>query len=75
MGISCDLKMASVNRKLICAIFDSLQIHTLGSLRSGIALLPDPENKGLAVGISLLSCMEAEIYVMSFQFPVFGRHL
>ena len=32
--ISCESKMASVTRKLSCAIFDSLQIHTPGSLTS-----------------------------------------
>ena len=26
--IGCKLKMASVHQKLLCAIFDSLQIHT-----------------------------------------------
>ena len=30
---------------------------------------------GMAVGISLLSCKEAEIYVMSFLLPVNSRHL
>ena len=30
---------------------------------------------GIAVGISLLSCIEAEIYVMPFLLPVNGRHL
>ena len=32
---------------------------------------PDPENMGVAVGISLLSCIEAEIQVL----PVGRRHL
>ena len=44
---SCELEISSVNRKLLGAIFDSLQvklIHTLGGLRS--RLKPDPENKG-----------------------------
>ena len=31
-------------------------------------MLPDPENMGGAVGIVLLSCIEAEIYVISFYF-------
>ena len=39
------------------------------------ALLLNPENMDIAVGISLLSCIRAEIYVMSFLFPVNGRHL
>ena len=54
--LSCDLQMASVNRKLIYAIFNSLQIYSSGSLRSSLVLLPDTENRGIAVGISLLSC-------------------
>ena len=43
------------------AIFDSSQIHTSSSLRSSLVLLPDPENMGVAFGISLLSSIEAEI--------------
>ena len=29
----------------------------------------DPENSGLAVGISLMSCMEAEIYAFEVYWP------
>ena len=58
--------MASVNGKLVCTIFDSSQIHTLISLRSSLVLLPDPENRGTAVGVSFLSCLQAEIYAMSY---------
>ena len=28
-----------------------------------LLMLPDPENMGIAVGILLLSCVQAEIYV------------
>jgi len=41
-------------------------------------VLPDLENKGIfyiAVGISLLSCVPAELHVISFALPVPGRHL
>ena len=41
--ISCELNMASVNCKLICAIFDSSQIHASSSLRSSLVVLPDPK--------------------------------
>ena len=58
--------MAAVNWQSICAIFDSSQIHTSGSLCSSLVLLPDPENMSIAVGIVLLSCIEAEIYVVIF---------
>ena len=34
---------------------------------------PDPENMCIAVGLSL--CIEADIYVMSYLFPVNGRHM
>ena len=58
--IGCELKMAFVNRKLICAIFDFLQIHTLGNLSSSPVLLTDPENMGIAVGTSLLWCRQGK---------------
>jgi len=32
-------------------------------------------NMGIAVGISLLSYIRAEIYVISYLLPVNGRHL
>ena len=51
----------------MAAIFDSIF--------TGLCVLPDPENMVMAVGISLLSCIEAELYVLSFLLPVNGRHL
>ena len=53
--------MVSVDRKLMYAIFDYSQIHTSSSLRSSLALLSDPKNMSIAVGISWLSSIEAEI--------------
>jgi len=38
-------------------------------------VLPDLKNMGIAVGISLLSCIEAEIYVISYLLPVNDSHL
>jgi len=38
-------------------------------------VLLDPGNMGVAVGISLLSSLLAEIYVISYLLPVNGRHL
>jgi len=32
-------------------------------------MFPDPRNMGVAVGISLLSCIRAEIYVISYLLP------
>jgi hypothetical protein len=37
-------------------------------------MLLDPEHKdAINVGISLLSCMQAEIYVIPYQLPFTGR--
>ena len=47
--ISCEVKMSSVNRKLLSANFDSLQLHTSSSFRSSLLWLPDPENMITAV--------------------------
>ena len=33
-------------------------------------MLPNPENMGLAGGFLLLSCIQSEIYVMSYLLPV-----
>ena len=44
------------------------------SIFTSLYVLSDPENLGISVGIFLLSCIRAEIYVMSFQLPVNGRH-
>jgi len=38
-------------------------------------VLPDLGNMGVNVLISLLLCIRAEIYVMSYLLPVNGRHL
>ena len=45
------------------------------SIPTSLSVLPDPENLGKAVGISLLSCLGAEINIMSFIRPVYGHHL
>ena len=37
-------------------------------------MLLDPENMGIAVGISLLSRIQAEINVISYLLPVLSRH-
>ena len=61
---------AHINLRLTDAIFDPQLIHVSGSLRSGLVALPDPETMGIAVGISILSCIQAETYVMSDLLPV-----
>ena len=56
------LKMASANRKLMRALFDSSQRQTSSGLHSSIVLLPNRENMGIiAVGILFLSRVQAEI--------------
>ena len=52
----------------MAAIFDLPLIHTSGSLRRSLVVLPDPENMGPAVGILLLSCKQAEICVYHIYF-------
>ena len=42
----------------------------LCGLRNSIVVKPDPENIGIAVGILLLSCIEAEIYLCRFYFQL-----
>jgi hypothetical protein len=37
---------------------------------NSLSVLPDKENIGIAVGISLLSCIQAEIYDIVYVLPV-----
>jgi hypothetical protein len=50
-------------------------IHTLGSVRGSLVVLPDLENMGMAIRLSVLSCIEADIHVISYQLPVISHHL
>jgi len=60
----------------MAAIFDSSQIRTSLILMSTLVVLPDIENMGIAVGISLLLRKQSEIQVY-FRFMaavlIFGR--
>ena len=67
--------MALSSFRLTDDIFNSQLIHTSGGLRNSLVVYPDPENMGIAVGIALLTCIEAEIHVKSFLLPIYGRHL
>ena len=67
--------MAPSNFRLTDDIFNSQLIQTSGGVRSSLVVYPDPESMGIAVEISLLTCTEADIYVMLFLLPVNGRHL
>jgi len=59
----------------MAAFLDLRHTHTLGSIPSSLSVLLDPGNMGVAIGILLLSCIRAEIYVISYLLPVTGRHL
>ena len=59
----------------MAAIFDFRHTQTSESITTSLSVLPDPEIMGIAVEISLLDCIEAEMYVMSFLLLVNGRHL
>ena len=59
VGVTGKSKMAAINRKYIC---------------NSSTVLLDPENVGVAAGISLLSCIQAEIYGIEYVLPVSGSH-
>ena len=47
----------------MAAIFDLSVTRMSESVHTISAVLLDPENVGVALGILLISCLEAEIYV------------
>ena len=73
--ISKEAELALSNFQLTNDIVNSQLIHTLGGLRSSLVVLPDPENIGITVGISFISCIQDKIYIISSALPVNGRHL
>ena len=54
-------------------IFDLTVTTTTEIISSSLWL--DPEIVGVAVGISLLSCTQAEIIVIAYVLPVYGDYL
>ena len=56
-------------------MFDFRHAQMSDSFPTSLSVLPDSENLGIAVVISLLLCIEAEIYVISVLLPVNGLHL
>jgi len=56
-------------------IVDFSFFQTWSIIRSSLIGLPDLENMGTAVWISLISCIEADINVISYLLPVNGSHL
>ena len=59
----------------LAAIFDFPATRTSDSLRSTLVVLHEPECTGTAVGIPLLSRIQAMIYITSYLLPVSGHHL
>jgi len=59
----------------MAAIFHFSLIRTTDSLRSSLVVSSYIESMGIGVWISFLSCIEAEICVISHQLPVNGSHL
>ena len=59
----------------MAAIFHFRHTQETNSLLTSLFVLPYSGNKGVALEISLLSCIEAELYVISFPLPVNGSHL
>ena len=53
----------------VCNLWLSTYLY-VGAFHTAVCVvvLSDPENMGLAVGILLLSCIQAKIYVMSYQY-------
>ena len=61
--------------RLIAAIFEYPLIVTSESIHTSPTVLMDPEYVGVAVGIWLLSYIQAEIYDMADVLPVNGIHV
>ena len=61
--------------RLVTAIFDFQHTQTSDSITICLSVFLDPENTSIAIEISLLLCVRAEIYVISYLFPFNGRQL
>ena len=68
-------KLLHVYFRLMAAIFDLPVIPTSESIHNSPTVLLDPENVEVAVGISLISYMQADLYVVAYVLPVDGGHL
>jgi len=61
---------------IVRAVIHSLDVAlTWTSIRISPVMMLDAKNINLAVSISLLSRVQAEIYVISYPLPVTSRHL
>ena len=61
--------------RFLAAIFASPVTPTSESIHTSATVLLDPENVGVAVGISLLSFIQAGIQNIAYVLPVNGSHL
>ena len=61
--------------RLMATIFDFRHTRTSYSIPASLYVLPDPENLGIAVEISLLSRLKAETCVIFDLLPVLSRHI
>jgi hypothetical protein len=52
----------------MAAMFDLSVTPTWKSVRTSPTALLDPDNKGIALGILLLTCIEAKMYVISYLY-------
>jgi len=61
----CELRytLFSIYFRLVAAIFEFQHTQILNSIPTSLSVLPDPELLFVAVVISLLSCVSAEICV------------
>ena len=59
----------------MATIFELRHTQISDGISTRISVLHDPENMGIAVGILLLSSIQAEIYDIVFLLPVNGSHV
>jgi hypothetical protein len=71
IGMTGKCRMAAIYRKYI----RNNQSPRCQSIQPSLIVLLDPGNVGVAVGISLLSYIQAEIYVTAYVLPVNGSHV
>jgi len=57
--------------RLMAAIFDLRHAQTSDNIPTSLSVLPNPKNMDIAVGISLLSCLEAQIFHVRMWIHVF----
>ena len=61
--------------RLMAAMFGLPNTPMSESIQISLIVLLDPENVGVAIGISLLSYLQAEIYANAYVLPVNGGHV